>query len=323
MGIGPTDPDKTGYEGGNEEVSDPSELENFDAILFDENGEINMSVVIYLVAYFVSKTCDLQLETVLVKLEASKAEIEKAYEKILDQIIKAIEARIKNADAAFWTKVAMWAAAAIAVLAALAITIASLGAGAGLLAAVITALPAIIGAILAVGCATVEELGYMDEIIEGFAEIFKAMGCNNQLAMILGAILFSLILIVITAGAGYASYSMLGSVASTAANAGSAAANTARGIGQAIEIALTLMNIIVEIGGAVAGILSGYFMFQALGAGSKENEYRADLMMHEEENRELIDRYEDDASNREVNYDIVGRMQQNHAWSVKTNVNYI
>ena len=193
-------------------------------------------------------------------------------------------------------------------------------------AALMAALPAIIGAILAVTCATVEELGYMDEVVGAFAEIFKAMGVNDQLAQILGAVLFSVILIVITAGCGYASYSAISGAAgaaSSATNAGTAAANTARSAGLVMEMTCTLLEVITEIGGAVAGILSSYFMFQALSAGSRETEYRGELTLHKEESEELTDRLKGEADKRTTNYDLVSLMQKNNAKSDQQLISYI
>ncbi len=320
-----------------EQASESSGLEKYEAILFHENGEINMSAVIYLVAFFLSETTGLSMETIIIKLEANRDQIEKSYEKILDQIVTAIDARIKAEKASFWTKFAMWAAAAIAVVAAVAIFVCTLGAGAAASAALIAAIPAILGAIIAMGCATVEELGYMDEVIGGFAEIFKAMGCNDQLATILGAVLFAILLAAFTISAGYASFSLMGSVASTAtnagttaanagttaANAGTAAANSARMAGQLIDISLSAMEIIVDVCGAIAGIVASCYTFEALTAGSKETEYEGKLILHKEENEELTDRMEDENSNMDTNYELVGRMQKNYAASKEKSISYI
>ena len=187
-----------------------------------------------LIAYLQLDNEERQAEMAKDRINIQKDSLEKEHTERKDKINDSLKKMDDAKRASLASRIFGWLGAALAVIAAVVVTVVSGGTAAAF---------AIAGAVVAVGALVLNETGAMDKMIEGLAKAMEKAGMGKQAAQIVAALAINLVILAASLGCS------IGGIASGAAGVASAAA-------KAVSSGMQIANGAVGLGGMVAGGVS-------------------------------------------------------------------
>jgi hypothetical protein len=206
-----------------------------------------------------TETDEKQLKAAVEFIKTNKSRLEGKHKERVKKILDAAKKAENAAKAGKAGKVFGWVCLAVTVVAAVAACVATGGLAVG----------PCIGALMSIGMMVMQETGGMDKIMELSTDMFKAMGFGEPTAQILGAVLVTLIIVVISWKTPGKAVSMIGKMTKLTNGVrkfGKMAAMADK-FSRATAISTkvgTYGGIIAGFAGGVTGGVAGYYQGQSL-----------------------------------------------------------
>ena len=205
-----------------------------------------------LIAYLQLDNEERQAEMAKDRIEINKNSFEAEHQDRAKKIQKSLDDIAKAEKSRKASKIFGWLMAALAVVVAVVACVATGGIAVG----------AVVGALVAVGLQTANELGAMDKLTEGVASLFEKCGMSKEAAQIAAAVFVTVAIIAasIACGAGASA------LASKLGIAGKALFSTSEAVKAVAEMTKNIMTVasrIVQIGSVVAGGTGAYLGYKA------------------------------------------------------------
>ena len=184
-----------------------------------------------LIAYLQLDNEERQAEMAKERIEIQKDSLETEHKERRDKIDQSLKKMDDAKRASTASRIFGWLGAALAVVAAIVVTVVSGGTAAAF---------AIAGAAIAVGALVLNETGAMDKMTEALAKAMEKAGMGKQAAQIVASLALNLIIVAASLGCS------IGGIASGAAAVASTVAKT-------VSSGMQIANSAVGVGGLVAG----------------------------------------------------------------------
>lgn len=205
-----------------------------------------------LIAYLQLDNEERQAEMAKDRIEINKDSFAKEHKERGEKIQKSLDDIAKAEKSRKASKIFGWLMAALAVVVAVVACVATGGIAVG----------AVVGALVAIGLQTANELGAMDKLTEAVAELFEKCGMSKEAAQIAAAVFVTVAIIAasIASGAGASA------LASKLGIAGKALFSTSEAVKSIAEMTKNIMSVVsrfVQIGSVAAGATGAYLGYQA------------------------------------------------------------
>lgn len=205
-----------------------------------------------LIAYLQLDDEERQADMARDRIELNKDSYSKEHKERSEKIQKSLDDIAKAEKSRKASKIFGWLMAALAVIVAVVACVATGGIAVG----------AVVGALVAVGLQTANEVGAMDKLTEAVAELFEKAGMSKEAAQIAAAVFVTVAIIAasIASGAGASA------LASKLGIAGKALFSTSEAVKAVAEMTKNIMSVVsraVQIGSVIAGGTGAYLGYKA------------------------------------------------------------
>ncbi len=228
-----------------------------------------------LISYLQLDNQERQAEMAKDRIKVNQDSLETQHSDRTDKIKKSLDEMDKAAKLGLFGKIFGWLMAAVAVVTAVALSVATGG----------VATAAVVGAVIAVGAMTLSETGAMDKIVQGLSDLLEKAGMSKEAAAIVAQVAIAAVIVGASLGAGLAGGA--GQVSQLTSSLGRAAQSLAQAAVPAIKVAMAALGI-VSLGTSAGTAIQSYKAGKAQSAATETEKFLAVMRQRLEESDEEL-----------------------------------